>query len=34
MKEKFPPFNETQKDILIGTMLGDSSLQTYTAGKS
>lgn len=34
MKEKFPPFNETQKDILIGTMLGDSSLQTYTAGIS
>ena len=33
-KSKFPSFNYFQFNVLIGTLLGDSSLQTFTNGNT
>jgi len=33
-KSIYPEFKEFQKNVLVGTLLGDSSLQTYTDGKT
>ena len=33
-KSKYPKFNNFQSLVLIGTLLGDSSLQTYTEGRT
>jgi hypothetical protein len=27
---KFVPFNQQQSSVLVGTLLGDANLQTYT----
>jgi len=33
-KSNYPKFDNFQISVLIGTLLGDSSLQTYTDGKT